>query len=93
LSFAEDTTLVCRCENVTRAALDAAIAEGGGIGSVKRRTRCGMGACQGRYCGPALARRVAEARGAALSEDGYFAPRFPTKPVRIADIVGGVRKG
>lgn len=91
LSLAEDTTPVCRCENVARAALDAAIAEGGGIGTVKRRTRCGMGACQGRYCGPALARRVAEARGATLSEDGYFAPRFPTKPVRIADIVGGAR--
>lgn len=93
LSLAEDTTPVCRCENVARAALDAAIAEGGGIGSVKRRTRCGMGACQGRYCGPALARRLAEARGAALSEEGHFAPRFPTKPVRIADIVGGVREG
>ncbi len=89
LSLAAAETLVCRCENVSRGALDAALAEGGGIGDVKRRTRCGMGRCQGRYCGPALAKHMAETRGEALTEDSFFAPRFPVKPIRIADIVGG----
>ncbi|MGL4243586.1 MAG: FAD-dependent oxidoreductase [Beijerinckiaceae bacterium] len=89
LALADTDTLVCRCENVSRGALDAALAEGGGIGDVKRRTRCGMGRCQGRYCGPALAHHIAETRGVAIAEDGFFAPRFPVKPVRIADIVGG----
>jgi D-hydroxyproline dehydrogenase subunit alpha len=89
LSLADAETLICRCENVSLAALEAALAEGGGIGDIKRRTRCGMGRCQGRYCGPALARHLADAQGRPLTEDGLFAPRFPVKPVRIADIVGG----
>jgi D-hydroxyproline dehydrogenase subunit alpha len=89
LSLADAETLICRCENVSRSTLDAALAEGGGIGDIKRRSRCGMGRCQGRYCGPALARLIAETRGEPLTEDGFFAPRFPVKPVRIADIVGG----
>jgi thioredoxin reductase len=88
LSLADAETLICRCENVARGTIDAALAEGGGIGDVKRRTRCGMGRCQGRYCGPALARHMAEARGEAIGEEGFFAPRFPVKPVRISDIVG-----
>jgi thioredoxin reductase len=89
LSLADADTLICRCENVSRGALDMALSEGGGIGDIKRRTRCGMGRCQGRYCGPALARHMAAASGGVLSEDGFFAPRFPVKPVRISDIVGG----
>jgi D-hydroxyproline dehydrogenase subunit alpha len=88
-SLADPETLICRCENISRATLGAAIAEGGGIGDIKRRSRCGMGRCQGRYCGPALALHMAETRGELLTEDSFFAPRFPVKPVRIADIVGG----
>ncbi len=43
-------TIVCRCEDVT-------IAELAGCSSwrdAKLQTRCGMGPCQGRVCGPAL---------------------------------------
>ena len=81
-------TVFCRCEEVTRAELDAALAQGGGdIGAVKRATRIGMGRCQGRYCGPALARLLAERRGEAVSERSFFAPRAPIKPVRIATVV------
>ena len=50
--LAQPETIVCRCEDVPRSALtpyrewrDA-----------KLQTRCGMGACQGRICGPITAR-------------------------------------
>jgi bacterioferritin-associated ferredoxin len=44
-----DPTIVCRCEDVTRAEIDAAI-DGGAreMNQVKAWTRCGIGPCQGR---------------------------------------------
>jgi NADPH-dependent 2,4-dienoyl-CoA reductase/sulfur reductase-like enzyme len=47
--LAAPDTLVCRCEDVPSAALDAHA----DWRSAKLHTRCGMGACQGRVCGAA----------------------------------------
>lgn len=47
--LAAPDTLVCRCEDVPRAALDPHA----DWRSAKLHTRCGMGACQGRVCGTA----------------------------------------
>ncbi len=50
-SLADPSTVVCRCEDVRRDAL-----EGMRSGrEAKLHTRCGMGACQGRVCSPATA--------------------------------------
>lgn len=55
---------VCRCEEVTAADVDAAIAAGARtLGDVKRRTRAGMGMCQGRWCSPALRGMLATRTG------------------------------
>jgi hypothetical protein len=82
--LADADTLICRCENVRRADLDAAAADGiAHIGAVKRATRAGMGACQGRYCGPLLAEIAARRRGGEPVEDDLFAPSAPVKPVTI----------
>ncbi|WP_369274669.1 NAD(P)/FAD-dependent oxidoreductase [Streptomyces sp. R11] len=52
-----DDTLVCRCEEVTAGAVREAVAElgAGDVRTVKLLTRAGMGWCQGRVCGPAVA--------------------------------------
>ena len=72
-----DTTLVCRCEEVTAGALRAAQAEGAAsVGALKKATRAGMGRCQGRMC----AATVARIAGAAEALD-WAAPRAPLKPV------------
>jgi glycerol-3-phosphate dehydrogenase len=45
--------MVCRCEHVTRAEVVAALRNPFGartMDAVKRRTRCGMGRCQGGFC-------------------------------------------
>jgi len=76
-------TLLCRCERVTAAAVDAAIAAGhGSAGAVKQATRLGMGRCQGRYCAAALTERL----GRAGDPMGGFAPRAPVRPVAIGDL-------
>lgn len=50
-ALAEPDTLICRCEDVPLSALDGYA----DARSAKLATRCGMGACQGRICGSALA--------------------------------------
>ncbi|WP_411092018.1 FAD-dependent oxidoreductase [Streptomyces sp. 049-1] len=52
-----DDTLVCRCEEVTAGAVREAVDElgAGDVRTVKLLTRAGMGWCQGRMCGAAVA--------------------------------------
>ena len=49
-SLPEDATLVCRCEDVNL----ARIRRFAGWREAKLQSRCGMGPCQGRICGPSL---------------------------------------
>ncbi|EIF35380.1 thioredoxin reductase [Burkholderia sp. Ch1-1] len=82
-------TVICRCEEVTFAQLDAALDEGlSTAGAIKRRTRIGMGRCQGRYCAPVLDEIVCERFGRSRDEMSGFAPRVPVKPVTIAELSG-----
>ncbi|WHZ19810.1 MAG: putative oxidoreductase [Rhodanobacteraceae bacterium] len=69
-ALAQPDTWVCRCEDVPLRALDGF----GDARAAKLATRCGMGACQGRIC------------GAALAELGRFPagnPRPPLFPARL----------
>ena len=85
--LAQTDTIVCRCENVSRGTVDDAIARGAStLGAVKRRTRVGMGRCQGRYCESIVAAMLRPS-AAARDERFAFAPRAPIKPVRIKDLV------
>lgn len=55
--------IVCRCEQVTRAEILAAIRSPIGaktVKAVKMRTRAGMGRCQGGFCGPEVVRILSE---------------------------------
>jgi NAD(P)H-nitrite reductase large subunit len=48
-TLADDQTIVCRCEDVDYGRLKNFQS----FRDAKLQTRCGMGACQGRICGPA----------------------------------------
>ena len=87
LSSAE--TIICRCEGVTCRALQAAIDQGAAtLGAIKRRTRAGMGRCQGRSCEALLEAMMIEVPEAAPRDETFtFAPRPPFKPMRIQDLV------
>ena len=63
--------LVCRCEEVTEAEIRAAIRRPVGattIDGVKRRTRAGMGRCQGGFCSPRVLEILAEELGKDYTE-------------------------
>lgn len=83
-------TCLCRCEGVTRAAVERALGDAPGhVGAVKRATRAGMGPCQGRYCAPVIAAMVARRSGEPLGELSGFAPAPPAKPVPIGEMLPG----
>lgn len=79
-----DDTLVCRCECVTAGDIRTAVAEGySDVNEVKRVTRCGMGQCQGRMCGPALAEIVAAVQSRNPQDVGFLNIRQPIRPVSL----------
>ncbi|GGI99267.1 NAD(P)/FAD-dependent oxidoreductase [Streptomyces brasiliensis] len=84
---ATDDTVVCRCEEVTAGEVRSAV---GGFGAgdlrtVKLLTRAGMGWCQGRMCGPA----VAGVSGCTLTT-----PRRPlARPVPLGVLAGVSEEG
>ena len=91
-------TIVCRCEDVTRAEIDAGYDAGAReINQLKHFTRCGMGPCQGRSCGEAAAELLAlrlVADGAVADVDagrrraGQWTGRTPLRPVPLAALAG-----
>lgn len=79
---AADTPL-CRCEMILRSAVDEAIAEGNTtINDIKRRTRAGMGLCQGIYCTAA----IADALLASGIEPGAIEPMTARPPMRVIEL-------
>jgi NAD(P)H-nitrite reductase large subunit len=84
-----ELTFACRCEEVLNAEIAAALASGAHtIDDVKRRTRAGMGACQGIYCMPAIAALVATASGAPIATIAPMTARPPVRPISLAALAG-----
>jgi NADPH-dependent 2,4-dienoyl-CoA reductase/sulfur reductase-like enzyme len=83
----DDATILCRCEEVTAGMLRAAIKDGAiGHSQAKAFTRCGMGACQGRVCGPIVSQLMSAETGRPIAEVGSYNVRYPLKPVTLLDM-------
>lgn len=81
-------TVVCRCEGVTRAEIEAAVTDGArDMNQLKQFTRCGMGPCQGRVCGEAAAELVG-ARVGGREKAGFATGRLPLRPVPMEAVLG-----
>jgi L-2-hydroxyglutarate oxidase LhgO len=84
--------MVCRCEHVTRAEVLAALRSPLGprtFDAIKRRTRCGMGRCQGGFCTPRLV-EILEAIGLSPEQmtkrgagSGMFFGRLKSSPTPL----------
>jgi octopine oxidase subunit A len=80
----EDETVVCRCEEVTAGHIRRAARLGAiGPNQLKAFTRCGMGPCQGRICGPVVGAIIADTLGRTIAEVGTWRPRAPLKPITV----------
>lgn len=80
----EAPCFICRCEEITAGTILQAIEEGARtINDVKRRTRAGMGVCQGAYCVRPMAELIEHATGAPVSQ---IAPMTARPPVRLVPL-------
>ena len=82
-----DSTIVCRCEEVTAGDIRN-YAQLGCLGpnQTKAFGRAGMGPCQGRYCGLTVTALLAKANGQSPDETGYYRIRTPLKPVTLGEL-------
>ena len=77
-------TLTCRCEEILLEEIVAAFAAGAQtVDDVKRRTRAGMGACQGIFCVPVIAAMVAQATGVPIDRVAGMTMRPPVRPLAL----------
>ncbi len=85
----EANVCVCRCEEVDAATVRQAISEGAiTINDVKRRTRAGMGICQGIFCTGAIAEMIHAHAGVPLEEIEPMTARPPARLMSVADLAG-----
>jgi NADPH-dependent 2,4-dienoyl-CoA reductase/sulfur reductase-like enzyme len=79
-----DDIIACRCEEITVAQIRRAARLGAqGPNQAKSFTRCGMGPCQGRICGPTVSAVTADTLGKPIAEIGTYRPRAPYKPITL----------
>ena len=91
-SIVTDDTTVCRCEEVTwREARDAVRAGCITYRSLKPATRLGMGACQGCFCWPSVARLVAAELGSTAETLGPAVARAPVRPITMGELAAAPR--
>ncbi len=81
----EETT-ICRCENIKMKDITEAIGLGlTSINSIKKKTRAGMGNCQGKTCSE-LVRAILQSHG--HKDTNHIKTRAPLKPTSI-DVLAG----
>lgn len=80
-----DDTLVCRCEGVTAGTIRQAIKDGTtNLNDIKKRTRAGMGYCQGANCLPSVAAMISREFGVKEADIGVMTTRPPAKPIPLS---------
>ncbi len=80
----DDDLVICRCEEITRAEIKAAIRNGmRTLNGIKRITRAGMGLCQGQTCQRLVAQILSEELGLSAAEIDPTTARGPVRPLRL----------
>lgn len=87
-TWATPETIICRCEEVTLGKIQTAVRDFDlkNVKAVKLTTRCGMGLCQGRVCGPAVSSFTATLTGRDPAEIGSFSNRPIIRPVPLGEL-------
>jgi len=80
----DDEAIICRCENITMRTIRNQMANGfKNVIGLKNATRCGMGSCQGRICGPIIHDILRAYTRQSSIEIGLLSAQFPVKPVKV----------
>lgn len=82
-----DDVILCRCEEITAGQIRAVARQGcQGPNQAKAFLRAGMGPCQGRMCGAAVAEVMAEIHQRPVAEIGTYRVRPPFKPITVGEL-------
>ena len=80
-----DDTIVCRCEGVTAGEIRKAIHAGTvSLNDIKKRSRAGMGYCQGITCTPVIAAMLAREFGVNPGTIKMMTTRPPARPIPLS---------
>jgi bacterioferritin-associated ferredoxin len=89
VSALSEKTIICRCEDLSVEEIREWIEKGyGSFEEIKRASRIGMGACQGRTCRRHLVMELARAAGKDPADIDLSTFRPPTKPLKFGAIAG-----
>ncbi len=82
-----DNTIICRCEDISRAELHKWIDQGlTTVDELKRLTRATMGPCQGRTCRQLILQEIASRTGVPISEAKIPTYRQPLRGITLGAI-------
>ncbi len=86
----DDDLVICRCEEITKGEIRAAIRNGmSTLNGIKRVTRAGMGLCQGQTCQRLVTQLLAEELGCSVTEIESTTARAPVRPLPLAAFATG----
>lgn len=85
--------IVCRCEEITKQEIIDAIHEGYvTVHDVRKRTRSGMGFCQGKTCGRLIQQLINQYANIPIEELEPARVRPPVRPLAIEALTKGADK-
>ncbi len=86
-SFVKEDPIICRCEEIFESEIIDAIKKGDRtVEAIKRRTRSGMGLCQGKTCNRLVAAIIARETGIGVSEQLPSSKRPPVGVISIKEM-------
>lgn len=90
LDLMSGATVVCRCEGVSRGAVESSFAPQISIvlDAIKRLSRAGMGQCQGKLCFPTILRMLSGEIPADQLMSQDYRSRPPLKPISMRVLAG-----
>lgn len=89
MSVEKDDLIICRCEEITLEEIRQAVRDGAtDVTGIKRRTRAGMGLCQGRTCELLVQRILSEELSTRMADLPPATSRPPARPVSFRKLGG-----
>jgi thioredoxin reductase/bacterioferritin-associated ferredoxin len=89
-----DDTIICRCEGITAGEIRKAVRQGTmNLNDIKKRTRSGMGYCQGTHCLPTIAAMLAREFGARPEDIPMMTTRPPARPIPLSLLMVDMETG
>lgn len=89
-NMSEHDLLICRCEEISKAEIICSINEGyTTVNDIRKRTRAGMGFCQGKTCEKLLQQIIAQYTGQEAKDIRPATVRAPIRPIPVSVFAGG----